>query len=616
MNPQIHHEDAEARRRHEELGDPVIGRSGDLTNLYIGVPVHRCIGRRRLGRILFFLLLQLVVSFSGVAQTANLSVRLYSLHSEHHVKLIARNGSLAWKTCESCPENKTQELIIESTENALKIQGTEVADKELLVSGDYRVVPESGLSFAAAFPMRIRAEHGLLNVLATVPLEDYVAAAVAGESGSFENQESLKAMAVAVRTYALHFRSRHRDQGFDLCDSTHCQALNFKGISAQARAASVATRGEILWYEGSPAATFYHQNCGGTTAAAAEVWLDLQSPYLKQHADPYCVRETPLPWRAEIRRSQLENALRQQNLTFPKNWERLEVISRTPSGRVQKLGFRSGSQPPQLISASSLRFAIGRSLGWNQVRSEVYEIETTADSVIFKGRGAGHGVGLCQAGAEQMAREGKAYREILAFYYPGTELGTAARGFAWQRRETERFIFLSTQPDQDVEVLQRAEAVLPAQESELGWKLNFKLQLKVYPTLDAFRDATGQPGWIAGFTRGHTISLQPLAVLKQKSALDSTLRHEFTHLLVESRAHAATPLWFREGLVLYLAETGRNVEPVQMKEAEIEAALEHPEDRQSLERAYAAARTRVAQMVQQNGRETVLQRLSSGLPRQ
>ncbi|HEY6249919.1 MAG TPA: SpoIID/LytB domain-containing protein [Candidatus Angelobacter sp.] len=496
----------------------------------------------------------------------------------------------------------------------MKIEGENQAAKQVFVQGDYRIEPSEGLAASLNFPVEIRVDRNTLKVFLSVPLEDYVTAALAGESGNFEHEESLKAMAVAVRTYAVHFRQRHASEGFDFCDSTHCQTLNFKGISTQIRAAVEATRGEMLWYEGSPAATFYHQNCGGETAAAQEAWPNLRAPYLKQQQDPYCVRGVPLLWKAQIGRKELESALGAQGLTVPAAWDALEIVARTSSGRALKLGFRSPSGAPYLISASSLRFAIGRALGWNRVRSDLYEIQTTGDSVIFSGRGAGHGVGLCQAGAEEMAKEGKGYRQILAFYYPGTSLGVSARGLAWQKTETQRFAMLSVQPDSDAPVLQSAETILPEVESALGWKLDFKPQLKVYPTLDAYRDSTGQPGWIAAFTRGQTIRLQPLAVLEKKSALQSTLRHEFTHLLVEIRARAGTPVWFREGLVLYFADASHNLQPVQMNQADLEKAFAHPDDRQQLEKAYAAARTRVAQMIEQNGKETVLRWLNEGLP--
>lgn len=549
------------------------------------------------------------------AQASAVEVRLYGIHAEHKLKISARKDFIFWKTCGPCAETRTSQLDVEAAPEGLRLPGRKTGN-EVFIRGDYRMVPESGLSISAGFPLRIRASHGALLITGTVPLEEYVAAAVSGESGNFKNGESLKAMAVAVRSYAAHFRARHEREGFDFCDSTHCQVLNFAGISAQARSAASATQGELLTFGGTAAATFYHQNCGGMLAAASEAWPGLKAPYLRRQADPYCVRATPLPWRAEFNREKLGSGLRQQGLKIPEQWDRLEIVAHSASGRALKLAFHRASQPPQLISASSLRFAIGRAFGWNQVRSDLYEVATSGDAVVFTGRGGGHGVGMCQAGAEEMAREGKSYREILAFYYPGASLTAAPATLAWQKRESGRMQLLSTQPEQDAAILPIAESMLSSLEAELGWKLDSKVQFKVYPSLDAYRDLAGRPGWIAAFTRGNTISLQPLAVLKQKSILESTLRHELTHILVESRAHAATPLWFREGLVLYFADShaGAAHMPVNMNEGQIEAALRHPENRESLERAYAAARTKVSQLIERNGRETVLQWLSNGLP--
>jgi stage II sporulation protein D len=370
----------------------------------------------------------------------------------------------------------------------------------------------------------------------------------------------------------------------------------------------------MLWYQGLTAATYYHQNCGGTLAAGEEVWPTVHEPYLREHADPYCRQGAQLPWKAEFSRAEFEKALLDQGLTVPLLWQTLEIVSRGASGRAVKLAFRFPGQEPQLISASTLRFAIGRSLGWNRVRSDLYEIESTGSTITFNGRGAGHGVGLCQAGAEEMARQGQTYRQILAFYYPGTQLGATAQGLNWQKRDSAAFELLTTQPEEDSGLLSVAEQVLKTAQSDIGWELGFKVQLRVFPTLDAYRNATGQPGWIAAYTRGHRISLQPPAVLKEKSILESTLRHEFLHLLVEMRAREGTPLWFREGLVLYLADGDRPFAPVTMTEGETEAALEHATSQDSLQRAYAAARTRVARMVEHYGKEAVLGWLASGLP--
>jgi stage II sporulation protein D len=506
---------------------------------------------------------------------------------------------------------ETNEITIHAAGNQVQTAGTQA--QQLFVEGEYRIEPQSGMKISFSAPLELRSENGLLKLIAAMPLEDYVSAAVQGESLTFSHLESLKAMAVAVRTYAAKFRPRHQDEEFDFCDNTHCQNLNFTGPSAAIRDAVEATRGELLWWKGLPAATYYHQNCGGTLAGVEEVWPTVHAPYLKEHVDPYCKQGAPLPWQAEFSRSEFEKVLRDQGLVFPPAWTKLEIVSRGASGRALKLEFRSESQPARLISASSLRFAIGRSFGWNRVRSDLYEVETTEGSVIFKGRGAGHGVGLCQAGAEEMAKEGQSYRQILDFYYPGTKLGATAAGWDWQTRESDSFELKSTQPEQDLELLTVAQKTLDGLHGELGWTLDSKAQLRVFPTLDAYRNTTGQPGWIAAYTRGHIISLQPLATLKEKGILESTLRHELVHLLVESHAHAGTPLWFREGLVLYLADPEKKSQPVVMPEREIEAALHHPGSRDELERAYAAARTRVAEMVQQNGRNTVLEWLGAGL---
>ena len=569
-----------------------------------------------LRRAVLLLAVLLLAGQPAFSQTTALTIRLYSLHPEHHIRVEASAGQLTWRACEKCRANASETLSIEATAQGIRIAGNSDAptQQRLFLEGSYRLVPEQGLRLAASFPLQFKAERGLLVILATVPLEDYVAAALAGESGNFTSPESLKAMAVAIRTYAARFRPRHQPEGFDFCDNTHCQTLNLKGISSQARSAVEATHGQLLWSHGMPAATFYHQNCGGTLAAGSEAWPDLDAPYLRQHDDPYCRRASLLPWKAQLNRRELEKALREQRLAVPQAWSKLEITARTPSGRVRKLTFHSPSLPPQLISGSSLRFAIGRHFGWNQVRSDLYEVETTEDSVIFTGRGAGHGVGLCQAGAEQMAKEGLSYRRILEFYYPGASVALTAQGLQWEKRQSEHFELLTTQPGPDAQLLSVAENLLTVLEADLGWRLNFKPQIKIYPTLDAYRNSTGQPGWIAAYTRGSVISLQPLDTLRNKSILESTLRHEFTHLLVEARAHPGTPLWFREGLVLYLADPRQNVAPVMMTEKAMEAALQHPADRQALEKTYAAARTKVVQIIQKNGRGAVLGWLSSGLP--
>jgi stage II sporulation protein D len=133
----------------------------------------------------------------------------------------------------------------------------------------------------------------------------------------------------------------------------------------------------------------------------------------------------------------------------------------------------------------------------------------------------------------------------------------------------------------------------------------------VYPTLDAFRDATGEPGFVAGSTRGDTIHLQPAGSLQARGILAPTLLHEMLHALVNQRSRAPLPRWFGEGLVLALAggatgEASWTPQTVRM--------LDAPRNQQELRQAYAACASRVRQLMRQHGRANVLGWVEAGLP--
>ena len=228
----------------------------------------------------------------------------------------------------------------------------------------------------------------------------------------------------------------------------------------------------------------------------------------------------------------------------------------------------------------------------------------------------GHGVGLCQIGAEVMGEEGHSYREILAFYYPGTRLGISAQGTPWQQLASEDVVLLTTQPDRDRALLSVATRYMHESEESTGLVYRSAPRLKIYPTVAAFRNSTGEPGWVAASTRGRTIQLQPSDVLRQAGTLESTIHHELLHMLIESYTRAGTPLWFREGLVLYLsgaktpATAGNRFEDA----AALEKALRAPTSEEQLRAAYTEAQNRVAQLARQHGNQALLDWVQNGLP--
>jgi stage II sporulation protein D len=229
------------------------------------------------------------------------------------------------------------------------------------------------------------------------------------------------------------------------------------------------------------------------------------------------------------------------------------------------------------MTGESFQMQIGRSLGWNRVRSLLFDI----DGDVFRGSGSGHGVGLCQRGAQSRAKAGKTWREILAAYYPGALL----QGPDWRRFGTERL---------DVFTI-RAMPSWPfdraAAEAErlAGWSFRERPRVRVYPSLDDFRDATGEPGFIAASTRGNEVRI--------RMDNPSALTHELIHVLLNQRARRSVPLWLEEGLALYLSEPNA---PARGNEADA-ALLESPKTETELRRGYEGARARVMRLVRQQG---------------
>ena len=456
---------------------------------------------------------------------------------------------------------------------------------------------------------KVRLTNGEGNRIVELSAEKYVAAVLAGESSTFRSGEALKAMAVAARTYAAHLRGRHTAEGYDFCATTHCQRVDPQGITPRLQDAAEATAGELLWYKGEPALAVYTRDCGGESEKGEQVWPEMRTLYLIARADPFCTRHGVKQWSWAARLEEITTALQASQLTAPAGLKSILIAQRTESQRAQRLEL-IGRDKQVTISAGSFRFAVGRALGWNTLRSDRYEIESREDRVYFRGAGEGHGVGLCQHGADEMGLEGHTYREILAFYYPGTVVGRTGAGLDWQRMAGERVTVFSTNPDRDREVFSQAELLNRTVAQRFGWP-EPRVIIRVYPDVATFRNATGEPGWVAARTSGTEIDLQPAAVLRPRGILTRTLRHELLHVAIDQQAAPTLPVWFREGLVEYLNKDQTN-EKAQKPASD--ADLQQREDERSAQAAYGQARARVAMLVSRYGEDTVLGWVRRGLP--
>jgi stage II sporulation protein D len=553
-------------------------------------------------------------SRTGFPQTVR--VRLWYLHPPRELRIRADAGRAQMRTCATCTTSAVAAAALRATGSKIDVEGNKSSFAELRVSGAYQMNATGDPPLRADFPIEIRAGESHLLITAFLPMEEYIAGVLAGETGNFKSDEALKAMAVAARTYALHFGSRHALEGFDFCDTTHCQDLRIAGIDAHLRSIAEATAGEVLWYDGEPAATYYHANCGGTTEDGRFVLGNNEppAPFLVQHSDPYCLRNGSTQWRTEVAKRELQRALAADGIVVPGNLRTVSVLHRTPSGRVEFL--RVTGIGAITVPALAFRSAIGRHIGWDRMKSNWYDVSDAGDRLTFHGRGSGHGVGLCQVGAEVMGEEGHSYREILSFYYPGTRLGVSAQGIPWQQLANEDVTLLTTRPDRDRPLLTLATGFVHESEENTGLLYRASPRLKIYPTVAAFRNSTGEPGWVAASTRGRTIQMQPSDVLREAGTLESTIRHELLHMLIDSYALPGTPLWFREGLVLYL--TAPNASAKQSDNVDdlkgLEKSLRAPASEEELRHAYAGARARVAQLVRQHGKAALLDWVQNGLP--
>lgn len=271
--------------------------------------------------------------------------------------------------------------------------------------------------------LNISAHNGKLKIINSIDLEKYLESVVSAEVHDLKNYEAYKAQAVVSRTYTLASIERHKYEGFNLCDSTHCQLYNGYGdINQEAAKAVHETRGEILEYKGRPIWAFYHSICGGKTDKASEIWYDdADKDYLQSVTDgpiakPYCSGAYGYRWKTKINYKKFENFAQKRIFKSQIPFMGIRIISRTPGGRAAFIEFSSINYS-KTISGSDFYHLAGRYFGWDAIRSTLFSISTDSKYVIFQGKGHGHGVGMCQHGADAMAGLGYTYDQILRHYY-------------------------------------------------------------------------------------------------------------------------------------------------------------------------------------------------------
>lgn len=302
-----------------------------------------------------------------------------------------------------------------------------------------------------------------------VSLEEYLYGVIPKEIPSSAPLEALKAQAIVSRSYSLSNLNKHIKDGYNLCDSTHCQV--YGGYSAEKDSTNLAvneTKGIILKYNDKVADAVFHSSSGGHTESSANVW-GTNIPYLVAVKDPFSLNAPNSNWNITFTNSVIANNLRNNNIEIQDLID-IEVLDRTESGRVKtikvissdKTILLSGDKFRSIMGTTNLKstlFSIEKKYDADQViktsltKNGVEEIDFSTNTIMvmtsdgiknldkssinvlnnfgqsninintkvssfsFVGKGYGHGVGMSQYGAIEMAKEGYNYEQILQYYY-------------------------------------------------------------------------------------------------------------------------------------------------------------------------------------------------------
>jgi len=307
--------------------------------------------------------------------------------------------------------------------------------------------PNAPGSLTLSAPLRVFPAINALDrfdVVAELPIETYLPGVLAGEMYSHWPLGAFKAQAVAARSYALHDRKLAQVSGrnWDVERGTRSQSFVGETSLQVAVDAVEQTRGQVLTWEGEILRAYYSSSIGGRAASAADVFRS-DDGYEYNRADPiqatpreYFDQESPTHrWQRQRDVMDLSGRIRAwgEDRNHPvKDLTRLLHIRETAHnavGRPTEYTLEDTRRKTATLTAEQLRVACNYTgdafaeLGFNdRVLSSDIELGIEADTVTIVGRGYGHGVGMCQHSAAELAERGEGYTKILHRYYPGAQI--------------------------------------------------------------------------------------------------------------------------------------------------------------------------------------------------
>lgn len=249
------------------------------------------------------------------------------------------------------------------------------------------------------------------QIIEVLPLEEYLYGVLPYEMSYSWPLEALKAQAVAARTYTLKSIEGTKNNPFDLYSDVRSQM--YKGSATvydSVKKAVDETKGQVLKYKNNLFYTYYHANCGGHTDTPP--WLSSAVKPLHGSKCGYCSHGAGATWKHTLSKYTVNNFLKKNKI--PGTIKNIKIASKTSSGRAKNLKIKT-TKTTKTIPCNTFRVGVGST----KFKSCFI---TNINGLTFKGKGYGHGGGLCQEGAKGMAEAGKKYKDILKQYYPGADL--------------------------------------------------------------------------------------------------------------------------------------------------------------------------------------------------
>lgn len=256
---------------------------------------------------------------------------------------------------------------------------------------------------------------GKFSIIELTDIESYIAGVIGSEMPYDWSPEALRAQAVTARTFAVYQRKKHADATYH----TDGLSLAYQGLKKEKRELNIIveeTRGIVMLYNDQVFPAYFHSTCGGRTEDANLIFHQDSIPPLRGIKCGFCNTSKYYNWQTEIDKTSLERKLKSINPGIA-NIYAIQPVGIGPGNHssMVQICYAGGTEE---MNANAFRLLIGS----ENVRSTAFNTEIKGHAIKFTGKGWGHGVGLCQYGAQGMAEKGYKWLEILKYYYPEIEI--------------------------------------------------------------------------------------------------------------------------------------------------------------------------------------------------